>query len=363
MKKLKIFASSITTLFLILFSSTPVLAGGGGVYADTTYTDDSHWNIVRVYFDPKAYTCKGMVVSFNYANTEDGDKISGGNGDNSSTISEDAHNEVVNGTQYLRCSTYAKVYSSTLKYNRLLNIFFKGPNGDGSRTIAVSFGPGLNYGSFPLLPWEGPSDFIPAPTPTQQPTPKFTQKPLPPKGVPELPEYLTLNILGQTPFEGPMGKMRHVLVKWISPPTQSLKYIVYFRPDNDAPLHTGGWASTLDLLDGPSTTVDLSAKNDWYIRVETCIPGSSKCVSSKSAFLPKINIPPVITPNPTPTATITPSPNDSKVDELNKKIAILQKKVDMLQNLLAESRQAQSDLQKRINELVSIIKKFLPSFK
>ncbi len=180
MSKFKILASGILTLSFIFFSAPLAFAGGGGVSTTTTKTDDPHWNTIRVYFAPDLFTCKGMRVSFNFETPESGDQISGGNGDNSSTISSEASYETIDGKQYLRCSTYAKVYSSQLKWNRTLNISFKGANLEGSRQIAVSFGYGLNDFTYPLLPWEEgfPSSGELKPTSTPgQPAPTSTQPP------------------------------------------------------------------------------------------------------------------------------------------------------------------------------------------
>ena len=174
-KRFQFFASMISTLLVFVF--TPLaFAGGGGVYINTTNTEDPHWNIVRAYFDPASYTCKGMVVSFSFESPIDGDKISGSNGDNSSTINADASYETVNGKQYLRCSTYAKIYSPTLVWNRHLNVSFKNTDSEGSRVIATSFGT-ENYGhTLGLLPWE--ESYSSVPVPTQTPTPLPTVSPV-----------------------------------------------------------------------------------------------------------------------------------------------------------------------------------------
>lgn len=188
MIRLKLFVGFLLSLFSLIFTSI-AFAGGGGVYANVLNSEDSHYNTVRVYFDPALFDCKGMVVSFNFESPVDGDRISGSNGDNSSTIPDNATYENVNGQQYLRCSTYAKVYSPKLEINRHLNISFKGNNLEGSRTIAVSFG-SKSYGeNLSLLPWEESSNYNnPAPTAVAQPVPVFSgsdkKVDLPPKPTP-----------------------------------------------------------------------------------------------------------------------------------------------------------------------------------
>lgn len=160
-------------MFLIssLLFVSPVLAGGG-VDTRVTNTDDLHANTVIVHFDPKLFTCKGMNVSFNFETPEDGDMIEGTNGNNTSTITEEAW--MAKG--HLKCFTYAKVYSKELKWNRILNISFNGANLEGSRKIAISFGVTYNPNDLPLLSWESssnpqpvstpPAEVLPAPTPT-----------------------------------------------------------------------------------------------------------------------------------------------------------------------------------------------------
>lgn len=169
--------SSLGFTLLVLFFTPLILAGGGGVDTRVTNTEDSHWNIVRVYFDPKLFTCKGMNVSFNFESPENGDVISGTNGSNFSTITDDANLETVNGKQYLRCSTYAKVYSAELKWNRILNISFNGAGLAGERKIAVSFGVKYNPDDLPLFGWESLSDPVTVSTPPVQPRTDLDSRP------------------------------------------------------------------------------------------------------------------------------------------------------------------------------------------
>lgn len=162
-------------LFASLVLTSPVFAGGGGVDTRITNTDDPHANTVIVHFDPKVFTCKGMNVSFNFEIPEDGDMIESTNGDNTSTITREAWT----AKGHLKCFTYAKVYSKELKWNRILNISFKGANLEGSRKIAVSFGVTYNPNDLPLLPWESSSDSQPVSTPSIEVLPAPTSVPQP----------------------------------------------------------------------------------------------------------------------------------------------------------------------------------------
>lgn len=170
--KINKFFAGLFMLANLAFVS-PVLAGGGGVYVDATKTDDPLANIVRVYINPTLYTCKGINVSLSFLVPEDGDRISGSDSDGSSTINSDAEYVTINGKEYLRCSTYLKVYTAHTALNRILNIYLKGMGGE-SRQIAFSPGYEAEYNSSLLLPWEDSSNSDPqpiTPKPTIIPTP------------------------------------------------------------------------------------------------------------------------------------------------------------------------------------------------
>ncbi len=361
MNRFKIFVAILFVLFFSLLTTPLTYAGGGGVYARTTNTEDPHWNIVRVYFDQNLFTCQGIDVSLNFVEPKDGDVISGVDGDNSSTING-TNIEVVNGTEYVRCSTYAKVYAANLEWNRLLNISFKGPNLEGSRTIAISFGPKYDYSNIPLLPWEegrGQSEQpISQPAvPVELPAVQALPNPVSPADQSSyLPENLELTILGQAPFDGAKGPMRHVYLKWIGTPySGDVQFAVYTRADKDAPLRAPGWTSSGELSKGPSATIDLSADSDWYIKVEGCLAGTKKCVSTKSVFVPKLSNATSDVTNDVAIVT-NPQGDDQRVDELNKK-------VENLQQQLEQSKKDQSILEKRFNDLLGFIKSLFPFFK
>lgn len=331
-----------------ILSPASSYAGGGGVDTRITTGDDPHWQVLHVYFDPNLYTCKGMKVSFSFANPESGDVVSGLNGDNSSTITEDAHYVSANGKEYLRCSTYVKVHSEQLIPNRLFNLSFSGSNLDGGKTIAMSFGSQYNFDSTSLLPWEW--EYTPQPT-AAVPTPYSY-----------FPSSLSLRITGQSPFTGPKGPMRHVFVDWTGEPGDNVYYRIYERPESDAPAGTEGWAYQDTTFAGPSGSVDLSANYDWYIRVDACTKTyPNKCISSPSVFLGKLGpsvIPQTESTVPVISTALSPAPTvfvDKQVEELNKK-------VNTLQDELNESKNRQNTLERTVASLLTFIRNLFPHF-
>ncbi len=323
-------------LAILLVTPNTTLAGGGGVDTRITTGDDPHWLAVRVYFDPKLFTCRGMVASFSFANPENGDVISGSEGGNSSKITNDASYETVQGKQYLRCSTYVKVHSDKLTTNRLFNISYNGENLEGGRTIALSFG--SSFSESTLLPWENSSPVSDAPTPYIY-----------------FPTNLNLTITGQSPFTGMKGQMRHVFLTWTGEPGDNVYYRVYERPESDAPLGTAGWAYSDTTFAGPSGSVDLAADVDWYLRVEACTKTyPNKCINSPSVFLAKTSSgnAPFISSAPSPAPTVYV---DKQVEELNKKVNALQKEVNA-------SKTRQSALEQTVENLLKFIRTLFPFF-
>lgn len=330
------------SVLVLVFSISAVNvanAGGGGVDTRVYNTDDSHWNIVRVYFDTTLFTCKGMVVSFNFETPESGDKISGINGDNSSTIT-DTNQEIVNGKQFLRCSTYAKVYSSELKWNRILNISFKGENLEGGRTIAISFGTTYDNSKYPLLPWEGSSDVITSPAHSASA---------------QTVSGINAWILNDQLVDSKNN--RQITVKWGAFDGNPGTFSIYASPNKN------GWEKLAEGERGPSATIILKSDHDYHIQVRGCQDKVGTCADSNILTLPKLS--PLkqrstdnIEPFRIPDSTVSPTPNtdDQKVDELNKK-------VENLQNQLQESQKNQSALETRINDLVDFIKRIFPFFK
>lgn len=341
---------SLLALIFSVFTVNIINAGGGGIYVNTTKTEDPHWSVVRAYFDPSLFTCKGITVNFNFDNSIEGDKVSGVNGDNSSTITEDATYDTINGKQYKRCSTYAKVYSSKLELNRTFTISFKGPNLEGSRSI--SFSPGAkSYGeTLVLLPWEGslnpiiidPNSTKCYPGPCETKTIKQQEK-------------ISAWILNDQLVDSKNN--RQITVKWGAFDGNPGTFSIY------ASQNKNGWEKLAEGERGPSATIILKSDHDYHIQVRGCQDKVGTCGDSNILTLPKLsplkqrstdNIEPFRTPN----STVSPTPNtdNQKVDELNKK-------VENLQNQLQESQKNQSALETRINDLVSFIKRIFPFFK
>lgn len=338
--RLKLFASLGFTLLAFFFTSI-VYAGGGGVYATVLNSEDSHWNTVQVFFDPSLFTCKGMVVSFNFENPVDGDKISGSNGDNSSTITEDATYQTFNGKEYLRCSTYAKVYSPKLELNRHFKISFKGEGSDGSRTIAISFGsPSYGDKSISLLPWEISETAVAYPTCTSGNCDAGTIKEVKdPK--------IELRLLNQNTN----GIRRSVVIKWGGFEGNPFTSKIYARSATQST-----WTQLLEGQRGPSAQVNIP-NEDYYIKVNGCMDKVGTCVDSNTIFIGKINtntdkITPDNTPSPDSVGTVIADSSQ----ELEQKIASLEAQLN-------ESKKEQSVLAQRVSDLVNFIKRLFPFFK
>lgn len=330
MKFGKVFLTSLFLLASLIFTS-PVFAGGGGVDTRVTNTDDRHANTVIVYFDPKLFTCKGMHVSFNFETPEDGDMIKGTNGDNTSTITADAQM----GKKFLRCSTHAIVYSKELKSNRILNISFNGANLEGSRQIAVSFGVIYNPNDRPLLPWESED----SPNNSSSPSPN-----------------INIWVLNQevVPLDS-----RRVTVKWGAFDGYPGTFTVYVKPASNEQVldsvNKNDWEEKFDGSKGPSATFSIRADQDYHIKVHGCMDKFGTCVDSNILLLPKIQIHENKVVYPSPSAVTEPS-SDSDTEQLNQKMENLQKQLE-------ESKQKQSALESRLNQLLSWIRSIFPFFK
>lgn len=319
-------------ILLSLMFVSPVFAGGGGVDTRVSSADDLHLNIVKVYFDPKLFTCKGMTVSFKFENPQDGDLISGSNGDNSSTIANEASNEFVNGKPYLRCSTYSKVYSSQLVWNRILDIDFKGANGEGKRQIAVSFGIKNNSETdMPLLAWETNSD----PTPTPYPS-----------------ANINAWILNQQVSE---NSNRKVSVKWGAFDGNPGTFTIYAKLTSNK----NNWDKLLDGQRGPSATVIFKTDEEYHIKVSGCQDKVGTCADSNILLLSRLqkqneNI--IVSQSPSLTLYPIAAGDNKQVEELNKKVENLEKE-------LTVSQKKQSNLETKLNQIMDWVKSRFPFFK
>lgn len=200
MNKFNLLLGSFMAIFFIALSTTTSFAGGGGVdfrVLDIDGDKDPHIKAVRAYFDPKLFTCKGMSVLMNFTEPQPGDEVNGVDGNNVSTITEGPSYETINGQQYLRCSTYLKVYSARLIGDRNIHISFIGDNLEGERIITVNFGPRVRYEQSAFLPWETPTEATVSTPPSYKPadtiitTPAIQEVPGKEDKVKELSEKVT----------------------------------------------------------------------------------------------------------------------------------------------------------------------------
>lgn len=332
--KINNFLAGLLLISSLLFAS-PALAGGGAVYVNVTKTDDPLANIVRVYINPAQYTCKGINVSLSFATPEDGDRISGSDSNGSSTINSDAEYVTVNGKEYLRCSTYLKVYTAQTKLNRILNV--KLNVGGESRQIAFSPGYEHEYNSSLLLPWEDISYSAPNPQPINELAPSAN---------------INAWVLRQELVE---GNKRKVIVKWSAFDGFSGTFKVYVKSASNK----NDWEESFDGSKGPSAEISLKANQDYHIKINGCMDKFGTCVDSNVLTLSKLqndeNKEIVLDQKPSPTPT--PIVDDSKSDEtLNQKVASLEAQLE-------QSKKEQNILAQRINDLVNFLKKIFPFFK
>lgn len=305
-------------LFLLtsLIFVSPVFAGGGPV----EFTVDPNQVLnpgeqyivhARVYADgPYPTYCKNCFIKLGLQNPQDGDYIA----QNSDATNDEGR-------------IYAKVISKV----------------PGNRTIYVSElrntdGTRITANSTVVLKYTGESISTPTPNPTSTPTPQ-------PIILPSGSIYVKVGV--QRYVEGPK---RYVYLSW-NKVEGATKYSVYARL-SDTKEYGGNLVSTGNL----STEIGINAFLDYYVKVYAC--NSTGCISSSEVFVPRMKKEEgdrVIIPSPS-TVTTTPSPNNSNIEELNKK-------VENLQNQLDQSKKTQSVLEQRVNNLVNFIKRLFPFFK
>lgn len=356
----------VLSLISLLFFSTPIFAGGGNAYINVTETDDPHWMIVRVYVNPTNVNCQGMIATFNFGNPEDGDKISGSNGDNTSTAGDAAY-ETINGKQYLRCSTYAKVYAKNFEMNRQFRVSVKGSNIDEYRGSAVSFD-SYNYpNNLVLLPWEVSPNYIPpttSPVPTPIATPSITPLDAPQMVYPADKQELDLErayMFKVQPVEGASGYLFGLFQdggvifdnyrdgKYLS---SNGEFALWESSPFHAKFHSGEMRVTIRALVNGMWT---EAREITVILKSRGGSGTTPISSTQSSTL----VTQVALPAP-PTITSTQqiiTVTDSSAS------AALQKRIDELQNKLEQSQQKQSALEERLNQIISWIKSVFPFFK
>ncbi len=350
MDKIKSFFLPAFSIISLFFFITPVFAGGGNAYINVTETDDPHWMIVRAYVNPTNVNCQGMIVTFNFSNPEDGDIVNGSNEGNTSTIGGTAY-ETINGKQYLRCSTYAKIYAKNFEMNRLFRVSFKGSNIEEYRDFAVSFDP-YNYpNNLVLLPWEE------APVPSSIPLATAPEMVYPQNNQ-------TIDLEGAYMFkvskvQGASGYLfglfqDNVMVYENYRDTKTLSSNGEFALWQSDPAHAKFHAGPIKVM------IRGYVRNNWTDAREITVNLKSRegnvVIQTPTAVQPTPNplvkpLPPVIQPTQQ-IITVT----DSSAS------AALQNKVDELQKKLEESQQKQSVLENQLNKIVKWIKSIFPFF-
>lgn len=312
---------AIGGLFLLasLVFVSPVLASGGPV----EFTVDPNQALnpgeqyivhAQVYANgPYPTYCKNCFVKLALQSPQDGDYIV----QNDNVTNDDGR-------------IYAKVISK-VPGNRTIYVS-ELRNTDGTRIIANSTVV-LNYTGEFLLPSPTPS---PTPSPSSQPQPI-----IPPEG------SIYVKVGTQRYVEGPK---RYVYLSW-NKVEGAVKYNVYVRL-SDIKEYGGALVGTGSL----STEVGINAFLDYYVKVDAC--NTAGCISSSEVFVPRMKKEEggVIVVPPPSTVITTPSPNNSNIEELNKK-------VENLQSQLEESKQKQNFLESRLNQLISWIKSIFPFFR
>ena len=318
-------------LFSLIFVS-PVVAGGGPIFVSIGSTI-AGWNdseirqmVAKVHLH-QSVPCVGTKITFKYEDQKDGDySATTGDGGNTYTIKE-VGARWLNGKSVYDCGTYAK-YVSKNRESKIAIIEALTPDGHTyDRKVVLSFQ--LNepiQSNDDSLPWDN-----------QQDSNQNHWK-------------IDLWLLNQKFIE---PNYREVMIKW-SALGSATNYNIYSRRS----AKSNEWEQQLLGQGGPSAILKLNADEDYYIKVENCKNKIGKCIDSNELFLSKfINQEgKMISQSPNPEISQAPNEDNTKVDELNKK-------VDNLQNQLAETQQKQSSLEKNFAVILSWIKSIFPFFK
>ena len=324
------FKKALGSLFLLasLVFVPPAFAGGQmvAVYADpdgAVNNNGLYLRVIRVYLNP-TIPCKGTALTFQFNKPEDGDYIATGSNTSTFTMPEDPGDS--------GCNTYAKM-GSMVKGVRQIQVDAR--NGDTRYTgtaINVDFDGeyhGDNETNGYMYRSSTDDPYFSSVTNSTNPTPP--------------PSIINAWVLSQQ-LDG--SNNRHVMIKWGAFDGHSGTFTIYGKLTSNK----NNWDKLLEGQRGPSATITLKADDDYYIKVSGCMDKFGTCVDSNVLTLPKLQ------KNEGGTVTTTPSPANSNVEELNKK-------VENLQNQLDQSKKTQSVLEQRINDLVSFIKRLFPFFK
>lgn len=313
---------AIGGLFLLasLVFVSPVLAGGGPVEFTIDPSQGQALNpgeqyivYARVYADgPYPTYCKNCFIKLALQNPQEGDYLAQNDG-------------VTNDEGRIYAEVISKVPGNRTIYVSELR------NTDGARRTANS-SVVLNYTGESILP----------PNPTPTPTPPSTPAPSA-----EINVWLLSQQLDRS-------TNRNIVIKWSAFDGNPGTFTIYGR----ATSNKNNWDKLLDGQRGPSATINIRADEDYYIKVNGCQDKAGTCVDSDILLITKLQGKDgkIVSPQ-NPNLIISPTPNgdNKRVDELNKR-------VENLQNQLEESKQRQSFLEIRLNQLVSWIKSIFPFF-
>lgn len=340
MKLSKALFGSLFLLASLIFIS-PVLAGGGPVYIDIGSTLSS-WNysgprqiVAKVHLHPDI-PCVGTKVTFKYEEQKDGDSVTTGSSGDTITITQEGR-RWLNGKSVYDCGAYAKYTSKNreLKHAIIVVSTLKGKAHE--RKVALNFqnnDPIISAGD--SLPWDDEVSSSDTSTPSGD-------------------IYMKV---GNQRYVG--GPKRFVYLSW-NKVEGAIKYNVYVRLSD-----MKEFGVPVAGIGGLSTEIGINAFLDYYVRVDAC-SGPGACISSKEVFIKAMSKEvaasiPVATPSgPKPYALEAKEQTVIKTEASDSvEIEQLNKKVKNLQNQLEESKQKQSVLETRLNQVLSWIKSVFP---
>lgn len=305
-------ASLLSCCVAIMIFVSPVLAGGGLISFEVIGTKDTldmspgDQYVVR----PTVKTPEGgPAVNWPI-------KILLENPASSDYIAQSSDKTDENGTMY------AKVISQ-LPGNRVLYAEVTMPDGSTYRSSVY------------ILNYQGPSVPQQPVYPTSVPTPytKVYEEPYP-TTIPPMDQPLVLKVDYQKYLS---GVKREVGVSW-NKVAGAVKYNVYARltDDND-------WRAAIASTDEQNAILNVNAFMPFYLKVDACY-SADNCVPSADVLLDGMG------PSTVPEPTVV----------VDKSVAQLYDQVQTLQKELEESKKQQNEMQKVINNLVSILKRILP---
>lgn len=338
MTKQLLIGSSICFAVSSVFVTGLVFAGGGPVaftVEPSSSLNPGEQYVVHaiVYADgPYPTYCRNCFIKLAFQNPQDSDYIA-----------QDRERTDDEGRIYAK--VISKVPGNRVLYVSELN------SSDGTKIVANSTVI-LNYTENPIPP-------TPTVTPLPSPTPTLIPTATPLSDY--FPKELSIKILGQTSVQSEKGLFRSVLLEWNGSPGSNVRYFIFARSGEDAPLGEAGWATMDTAFTGPTGSMILAASTEWYIKVKACkLTNPNDCIVSPSVLLTKYNQKQervqdkstVIEIETTPITKLYPN----KTIANGQKVAELEEKVNSLQNQVAQTQARQSALEQLVNTLLSIFR-------